>query len=246
MLLAEDVLINAEIIKQILSMKDMTVDHAENGRQALEMFADSEMGFCDAVLMDVRMPEMDGLEATAAIRALDRPDARSVPVIALTANAFDEDVGMKSTIKATVTGLTAGKKILQHVAILRYYTSNKKVATVTNKGVINAVAPGSCTIYVMANNGVRKSVKVTITAGPTSVSFKKKSYSVKVGKSLKLADQVELQPSGVATTLTWASSNKKIATVSKKGVVKGVKKGKVTITVTTANGLQKTIKVTVK
>ena len=155
-------------------------------------------------------------------------------------------VGMKSTIKATVTGLTAGKKILQHVAILRYYTSNKKVATVTNKGVINAVAPGSCTIYVMANNGVRKSVKVTITAGPTSVSFKKKSYSVKVGKSLKLADQVELQPSGVATTLTWATNNKKIATVSKKGVVKGVKKGKVTITVTTANGLQKTIKVTVK
>ena len=91
-LLAEDVLINAEIIKQILSMKDMTVDHAENGRQALEMFADSEVGFYDAVLMDVRMPEMDGLEATAAIRALDRPDARSVPVIALTANAFDEDV----------------------------------------------------------------------------------------------------------------------------------------------------------
>ena len=79
-LLAEDVLINAEI------------EHAANGRIAVEMFDAGPLDYYDAILMDVRMPEMDGLEATAAIRALDRPDARSVPVIALTANAFDEDV----------------------------------------------------------------------------------------------------------------------------------------------------------
>ena len=91
-LLAEDVLINAEIIKQILSMRDMSVDHAENGRKALALFENSPEGYYDAILMDVRMPEMDGLEATAAIRALKREDAKRVPIVALTANAFDEDV----------------------------------------------------------------------------------------------------------------------------------------------------------
>jgi CheY-like chemotaxis protein len=91
-LLAEDVEINAEIIKQIILMKEATIEHAANGRIVVEMFANSPVGYYDAVLMDVRMPEMDGLEAAASIRALDRPDAKTVPIIALTANAFDEDV----------------------------------------------------------------------------------------------------------------------------------------------------------
>ncbi len=91
-LMAEDIFINAEIMKQLIEVKEAYLDHAENGRIALEMFADSEVGYYDGIIMDVRMPEMDGLEATAAIRALDRPDAKTVPIVALTANAFDEDV----------------------------------------------------------------------------------------------------------------------------------------------------------
>ena len=91
-LMAEDVLINAEIMKQIILMREAEIDHAENGKLVLEMFKGSPVGHYDAILMDVRMPEMDGLEATAAIRALDRPDAKAIPIIALTANAFDEDV----------------------------------------------------------------------------------------------------------------------------------------------------------
>ena len=91
-LLAEDIFINAEIMKEILTMREAVIDHAENGRIALEMFEKSDPGHYDAVLMDVRMPVMDGLETAKAIRSLDREDAGSVPIIALTANAFDEDV----------------------------------------------------------------------------------------------------------------------------------------------------------
>ena len=91
-LLAEDMEVNAQIMIEILKMRQVSTEHAENGRIAVEMFEKSPVGYYDAILMDMRMPEMDGLEATAAIRKLDRPDAKKIPIIALTANAFDEDV----------------------------------------------------------------------------------------------------------------------------------------------------------
>ena len=91
-LLAEDMDINAEILEDILGMRGIVAERAVNGRAAVEMFSSHPEGWYDAVLMDMRMPEMDGLEASAAIRAMERADAKSTPIIALTANAFDEDV----------------------------------------------------------------------------------------------------------------------------------------------------------
>ena len=91
-LLAEDVEVNAEIMVVLLDRHGMEADIAENGQVAVDKFASHEPGYYSAVLMDMRMPVMNGLEATEAIRGMDRADAARIPIIALTANAFDEDV----------------------------------------------------------------------------------------------------------------------------------------------------------
>lgn len=91
-LLAEDNALNREIVVTLLKMNGADVESVENGQEAVERFLQMETGYFDALLMDVQMPVMDGCEATRQIRACGREDARNIPIIATTSNAFAEDV----------------------------------------------------------------------------------------------------------------------------------------------------------
>lgn len=93
-LLAEDNTLNAEIACNLLEIKGCKVETAANGAEAVESFAAAPVGHFDAILMDVRMPVMDGLDAARAIRAMRKADAKTVPIFAMTANAFQEDIKM--------------------------------------------------------------------------------------------------------------------------------------------------------
>ena len=101
-LLAEDNAINTEVAQLLLKSKGADVDVAENGLRALEKLAKSEEGYYDAILMDIRMPIMDGLTASRSIRNLSNKDAANIPIIAMTANAFDDDVN-----KSKAAGMNA-------------------------------------------------------------------------------------------------------------------------------------------
>ena len=109
-LVAEDNELNLEIVEFILKVAGATIISATDGKRAAEIFNESEVGDIDAILMDVMMPVEDGLAATREIRASDRPDAKSVPIIAMTASAFAEDVenartaGMNAYIAKPIDG----------------------------------------------------------------------------------------------------------------------------------------------
>jgi signal transduction histidine kinase/ActR/RegA family two-component response regulator len=91
-LLVDDNRMNLDVAEQLLVGRGFSIDIATNGKEAVEKFENSKEGFYNLILMDVRMPQMDGLEATRTIRALEHPNAQTIPIIAMTANAFAEDI----------------------------------------------------------------------------------------------------------------------------------------------------------
>ena len=145
--------------------------------------------------------------------------------------------GLSLTLKATV-------KPSKAKTTLTWTSSNSKVAKVSKKGVVKALKKGTAIITVTTANGKKATCKITVPAAPTKVTLNKKKATLKVGKKLTL--KATLTPTKAKTALTWTSSNKKVATVSKKGVVKAIKPGKAKITVKTANGKKATVTITVK
>lgn len=103
MLLVEDNPLNAEIAAELLKMSGLTVDCAWDGIEAVDCLANCPDGYYDMVFMDIQMPRMNGYDATRAIRSSARDYCRRVPIVAMTANAFAEDVQVAKTV-----GIAAG------------------------------------------------------------------------------------------------------------------------------------------
>ncbi|MCM1183280.1 MAG: response regulator [Roseburia sp.] len=91
-LLVEDIELNLEVAESILEDEGVIITPAMNGQEAVDAFANNPPGTFDAVLMDIMMPVMDGITATKTIRAMDRADAKTIPILAMTANAYEEDI----------------------------------------------------------------------------------------------------------------------------------------------------------
>lgn len=101
-LLCEDHPMNVKIAEKLLSKKEMLIDTAENGQVGLDRFLAAPTGYYDSILMDIRMPVMDGLDTAKAIRASKHPDAKTIPILAMTANAFADDIE-----ESTAAGMNA-------------------------------------------------------------------------------------------------------------------------------------------
>ena len=120
MLLAEDNELNWEVARELLSILELELDWVENGQSCLARFEASPAGYYDAILMDVRMPVMDGYEATRRIRELARADA-DIPIIAMTADAFSEDIqrclecGMNDHLAKPIDLRTVAQKLKHYL-----------------------------------------------------------------------------------------------------------------------------------
>ena len=191
---------------------------------------------------------------TAVIKATAASDSSKYATCKVTVKAAVPEKKLTKTGSNGTVSLEKGEQ-LQLIptfatkkgwTIKSYASSNKKIATVSASGLVTAKKAGTATITVKTKNGKKATLKIKVVdpTAPTKVKLNKTgTVKLKKGKTLQLTATV--YPDTAVTTLTWKSSNKKVATVSKDGVVKGLKKGTATITVKTKNGKTATVKIKV-
>ena len=174
----------------------------------------------------------NGVKATCEVTVAD---------VTLNATKMALQVGKSTTALKVETKWPSNDKVKS------WKSSNKKVATVSSKGKIKGIKKGTATITVTMKSGATAKCKVTVQTKKVvtkKLTISQKKATLKKGKSLQLT--VKRNPISATEKITWSTSNKKIATVSKKGKVKAKKPGKVTITAKTSNGKKVTCKITVK
>ena len=119
-LLCEDNELNAKIAELLLTQQSAKVVWAKNGKEGIQKFVESKRNFFDLILMDIRMPKMDGLDATKSIRSLKRKDAKTIPIVALSANAYKEDMdkSLEAGMNAHLAKPLEPKKMYETIAKL--------------------------------------------------------------------------------------------------------------------------------
>lgn len=172
-------------------------------------------------------------------KPVNKPVVKPVVANSIKLNKAKATINVKAsvTLKATINPTNAVGKVT-------WSTSNKKIATVSSNGVVKGVKAGTVTITAQTSNGKKATCKVTVKQPAQKVVLNKKTANLKKGKTLQL--KAKITPSNSTDKLVWSTSNKKLATVSKSGKVKALKKGTVTITVKTSSGKKATCKIKVK
>ena len=184
-------------------------------------------------------PEAEVEELTGTLGELPEPSADAdAPLLEVVSNAVPPQIelGVKQTYALDAKSLAPGKTIT-------YKTSKSAVAAVSKKGVVTAKKKGKATIRCYAGKTLLATCEVTVVAAPKSVSLGVKSTTLGIGETLRLKPTIT---KGSLATFTWSTKSKKIATVSKDGLITGKKAGKTTITVKTQNGKKATLTVNVK
>ena len=157
-------------------------------------------------------------------------------------------VGEKRKIGASVNGQEAEKQVLTRGGVLRYLSDDPSVASVSKEGKVKGLRAGTCRVYLIALTGVCAAVDITVLGSSESsgsVAFRKKKYSIKVGKKINLKKKLAVRPEEGTASLKWKSSDKDIAQVSKKGVVKARKKGRITVRVKSSDGAHAKVRIRV-
>lgn len=211
-------------VLQKVEAKDATTEEEGN----IEYYVCTE---CDRYYKDA-----EGEEEITDKTSVIIPKKEIDTVVTLDKSNVSSVVGGKISLKATVTGT-------DDTVTVKWTSSDKKIATVSSKGVITAKKAGTVVITVTTSNGKSATCKLTVKPAPKKISFAKTKITLKKGKTTKLKYTITKK---TYTTVTFSSSNKKVVSVDKNGKIKALKKGTATITVKTANGKKATCKVTVK